>query len=104
MACEYCSCIINPLHPKKDGLGFFEKPPFCFYCGRKLNDPPLAAVVPPLILFKLKMRLCPEDLKRTREEIVAGLKSGALIVGPELEVIAFDSEGRLVYPIREVTP
>lgn len=56
----------------------------------------------PLVIVKINVVLRPEERQRHMETIAEGIQKGALIIGSECEIIAFDSEGRLAYPVREV--
>jgi len=42
-----------------------------------------------------------EDRKELMQVIKQGVENGALVLGAECEIIAFDSEGRLAYPIKQ---
>ena len=53
----------------------------------------------PLVIVKINVLLCPEERRRHMETIAEGIQKGALVIGS-----AFDSEGRLAYPVREVEP
>ena len=55
----------------------------------------------PLIIVKLKIRLSNKDRAALMAEIAEGIRSGALLLEGDCEIIAFDSEGRLTYPIQE---
>ena len=54
--------------------------------------------VPPLIIARLNTLLPQEQRQKTMDTIAKGIEQGALIIGPEIEIIAFDNKGRLVYP------
>ena len=59
----------------------------------------------PLIVVKINAMISRSERLAAMEEIADGIQKGALVIaGPGMEIIAFDSEGRLVYPIREVAP
>lgn len=54
----------------------------------------------PLLIVKINGYRDPSQLARDMETIADGIKKGALVLGGDCEVIAFDEAGRLVYPIR----
>lgn len=53
----------------------------------------------PLLILKLGALLPREEVLNFKKEAERGLETGALILGPEVEILAFDELGRLVYPI-----
>lgn len=53
----------------------------------------------PLLIVKLQANISPEAQRAYMEVIKTGIEQGALVIGPESELIAFDELGRLVYPI-----
>lgn len=55
----------------------------------------------PLLVLKLGALLPREEVLNFKKEVKRGLETGALILGPEVEVLAFDELGRLVYPTQE---
>lgn len=58
----------------------------------------------PLLIVKVNT-IMPPQLQTERMEIIKrGIEQGALVLGAECKVIAFDSEGRLAYPIQEEAP
>jgi len=61
--------------------------------------------VTPLLIVKINGQRDPAQLVRDMETIAEGIRKGALVLGGDCEVIAFDDTGRLAYPIRpeEVT-
>lgn len=59
----------------------------------------------PLIIVKVNVVLSNKDRAALVAEIAAGIRAGALVLAGDCEIIAFDREGRLAYPIqREATP
>lgn len=54
----------------------------------------------PLLIIKINGNRKADQLTRDMETIADGIKEGALILGGDCEVIAFDETGRLAYPIR----
>ena len=59
-----------------------------------------------LLIVKINGHRPTDQLARDREIIADGIKKGCVILSGDCEVIAFDDEGRLVYPIKreEVEP
>lgn len=55
----------------------------------------------PLLVLQLGALLPREEVLNFKKEVKRGLETGALILGPEVEVLAFDELGRLVYPTQE---
>ena len=59
----------------------------------------------PLLIVKINSHRPPDQLARDREIIADGIKKGCLVLSGDCEVIAFDDEGLLAYPIkREAEP
>ena len=59
----------------------------------------------PLLIVKINSHRPPDQLARDREIIADGIKKGCLVLSGDCEVIAFDDEGLLAYPIkREAAP
>ena len=58
----------------------------------------------PLLIVKLKTILPNNAKKELMDTIAEGIRQGALILDEGCEIIAFDSDGQLSYPPREVTP
>lgn len=58
----------------------------------------------PLIIIKTNVMLRQKDRAAFMRTIADGIRAGALVLDGDCEIIAFDSEGRLVYPMSEVTP
>lgn len=58
----------------------------------------------PLLIVKLKTILPSNAKKELMDTIAEGIRQGALVLDEGCEIIAFDSEGQLSYPFREVTP
>ena len=58
----------------------------------------------PLLIVKLKTMLPSSAKKELMDTIAEGIRQGALVLDESCEIIAFDSEGQLSYPLREVTP
>lgn len=54
----------------------------------------------PLIIVKVNGAPGAEATGRTMATIKEGFEKGALILSDTCDVIAFDEEGRMVYPIR----
>lgn len=54
----------------------------------------------PLLIVKINSHRPPDQLARDREIIADGIKKGCVILSGDCEVIAFDDEGRLAYPIK----
>ena len=54
----------------------------------------------PLLIVKINSLRPTDQLARDREIIADGIKKGCVILSGDCEVIAFDDEGRLVYPIK----
>ena len=54
----------------------------------------------PLLIVKINGHRPPDQLTRDMEKIADGIKKGCLVLSGDCEVIAFDDEGRLAYPIR----
>ncbi len=52
----------------------------------------------PLLIFKLDALLGKAEILNFKQEVERGLEVGTLILGPEVEILAFDEAGRLVYP------
>lgn len=57
----------------------------------------------PLIIVKTKFVLSNKDRDNLMQKIADGIRMGALVLSGDCEIIAFDSEGRLIYPLPEVT-
>ena len=55
----------------------------------------------PLLIVKVNVVLSNKDRAALAAEIAAGIRAGALVLAGGCEIIAFDSEGRLAYPIQE---
>lgn len=55
----------------------------------------------PLLIVKLQANISPEAQRAYMEVIKTGIEQGALVIGPESELIAFDELGRLAYPPQE---
>lgn len=55
----------------------------------------------PLLIVKISDNRSEEDRRKLLEIVSEGIKEGALVIGEECEIIAFDSEGRLAYPIKQ---
>lgn len=53
----------------------------------------------PLLIVKVDAMLCPQTAEELIKKVKEGVEDGALVLGPECEIIAFDSSGRLTYPI-----
>ena len=53
----------------------------------------------PLLTVKVDAMLCPQTAEELIKKVKEGVEDGALVLGPECEIIAFDSSGRLTYPI-----
>lgn len=59
----------------------------------------------PLIIVKVNVVLSSKDRAALMSEIAEGIRAGGLVLAGDCEIIAFDSEGRLAYPVqREATP
>ena len=56
--------------------------------------------IKPLLIVKINGNRPPDVLARDMETIAEGIKKGCLVLGGDCEVIAFDGEGRLAYPIK----
>lgn len=54
----------------------------------------------PLIIVKVNEHLPSHTLAKIRETIKEGMEKGGLVLSGDCEVIAFDDEGKLAYPIR----
>ena len=54
----------------------------------------------PLLIVKINSHRPTDQLARDREIIADEIKKGCVILSGDCEVIAFDDEGRLVYPIK----
>ena len=54
----------------------------------------------PLLIVKVNEHLPSNTLTQIRETIAEGIKKGCLVLSGDCEVIAFDDEGKLAYPIR----
>ena len=54
----------------------------------------------PLLIVKINTIKPSDALARDMETIAEGIKKGCLVLSGDCEVIAFDGEGRLAYPIR----
>lgn len=54
----------------------------------------------PLLIVKINGLRPPDALARDMKTIADGISKGALVLGGDCEVIAFDESGRLAYPIR----
>ena len=54
----------------------------------------------PLLIVKINTIKPSDALARDMETIAEGIKKGCLVLSGDCEVIAFDDEGRLAYPIR----
>lgn len=55
----------------------------------------------PLLIVKLRADISPEAQRAYMEVIKTGIEQGALVIGAESELIAFDELGRLAYPPQE---
>lgn len=55
----------------------------------------------PLLIIKVDTVISPEVQRERMEIIKDGIEAGALVLGGECEIVAFDSEGRLAYPIQK---
>ena len=55
----------------------------------------------PLLILKPGALLPREEVLIFKKEVERGLEAGALILSPEVEILAFDELGRLVYPTKE---
>lgn len=55
--------------------------------------------VPPLIIARLNTVFPREQRDEAMKTIAKGIENGALVIGPEVEIIAFDNKGRLAYPL-----
>lgn len=55
----------------------------------------------PLLIIKVDAIISPEIQAERMKIIKSGIEQGALVLGGECEIIAFDSEGRLSYPIQK---
>lgn len=51
----------------------------------------------PLLIIKLSAMIPPEAQRAYMETIAKGIEQGALVLGPDCEIIAFDEVGRLAY-------
>lgn len=51
----------------------------------------------PLLIVKVDAMLCQQTAAELIKKVKEGVEDGALVLGPECEIIAFDSEGRLAY-------
>lgn len=62
----------------------------------------------PLLIVKLSAIISPEVQRAYMETVKKGIEQGALVLGGDCEIIAFDEQGRLAYPkpatTQEVTP
>lgn len=58
----------------------------------------------PLLIVKIDGTISPEVQNEYMKIIKSGVEQGALVLGGGCEVIAFDSEGRLSYPIQKEAP
>ena len=54
----------------------------------------------PLLIVKINGNRPPDALAHDMETIAEGIKKGCLVLSGDCEVIAFDDEGSLVYPIK----
>lgn len=54
----------------------------------------------PLLIVKINANRPRDELARDMETIAEGIKKGCLVLSGDCEVIAFDDEGRLAYPIK----
>ena len=54
----------------------------------------------PLLIVKINANRPQDKLARDMETIAEGRKKGCLVLSGDCEVIAFDDEGRLAYPIK----
>lgn len=54
----------------------------------------------PLLIIKINGNRKADQLARDMETIADGIEKGALVLGGDCEIIAFDDAGRLAYPIR----
>lgn len=56
--------------------------------------------VKPLLIVKLNSIEPQEKLNGYMSVVAEGIAKGALVIGPECEIIAFDDNGKLVYPLK----
>lgn len=54
--------------------------------------------VKPLLIVKLNKNLSHDDSVLWMKVVADGIAAGALVIGSECDVIAFDDRGHLVYP------
>lgn len=54
----------------------------------------------PLLIVKINGNRPTDQLARDMETIADGIRKGCLVLSGDCEVIAFDDEGRLAYPIK----
>ena len=54
----------------------------------------------PLLIVKINGHRPTDQLARDMETIADGIRKGCLVLSGDCEVIAFDDEGRLTYPIK----
>lgn len=53
----------------------------------------------PLLIVKVDAMLCQQTAAELIKKVKEGAEDEVLVLGPECEIIAFDSSGRLTYPI-----
>lgn len=57
--------------------------------------------VAPLLIVKISGNMELQERRNLMEIVAEGIKKGALVIAEDCEIIAFDQEGRLAYPVKK---